>query len=141
MTDQREWNWYQARNEEGSYSGPHATRDDAIAEGHGEWGEDDEHGFWIAEFTNPPVKLSEWIHAESLLERAEESIFDNDRASQDWDDAIFEASTEQQDDLKARIIAACDEWQEAHGLTFHCSTFESLRNIEFIPGKAAPAES
>lgn len=141
MNDQRHWQWYQARHEEGSYSGPYATREDAIAEGRGEWGDDDDVGFWIAEATDPPVKLSEWIGADDLLERAEESIFDNDRASMEWDDLIFDASKEQEADLKARIIAACDEWQKAHKLTFHCSTFESMRNVEYIPGLSAPEQT
>lgn len=141
MTDQRDWHWYYARNEEGSYNGPHPTREDAIAEGRGDYGEDDRDGFWVAEATNPPVKLSEWIHAGDPLEDAEDAIFDSDRASAEWDDVIFEASEEQQADLKARIIAACDEWQEAHGLTFQCSTFEAMRNVEHIPGAAARVQS
>jgi len=139
MSNQTVWQWYQARDREGSYSGPFESREAAIAEGRGEW--DDEHGFWVAEATNPPVKLADWIGAEDLLERADESIFDNDRASQEWDDAIFEASTEQQNDLKARVIAACEEWQKAHGLTFQCSTFEDMRNVEFIPGTMSAGNS
>lgn len=141
MEDQRDWQWYQARHEEGSYGGPYGSRDEAIAEGRGEWGDDDDGGFWVAEATNPPVKLSDWIGADDLIERAEEAVFDNDRASSEWDDSIFEASKEQKADLKARISAACDEWQKAHGLTFHCSTFEAMRNVEHIPGAAAPDQS
>lgn len=139
MTNQRDWQWYQARHEEGSYSGPYATREDAIAEGRGEW--DDDFGFWVAEATNPPVMLSDWIGADDLIERAEESIFDNERASGEWDDSIFDASKEQKADLKERITAVCDEWQKAHGLTFQCSTFEAMRNVEFIPGVPSPDQS
>jgi hypothetical protein len=140
MTDQKQWHWYYARSEDGSYAGPFATRDDAITAAREEWGEDNTDGFWIAEATNPPVNLSEWIGAIDLLELAEEQIFNNDRASTEWDDVIFEASKEQEDDLKIRIIAACDQWQKAHGLTFCCSTFKALRNVEYIPGVAAPEQ-
>lgn len=132
--DPKEWGWYYARHEEGSYSGPFDSRDDAIAEGSGDY--DDEYGFWVAEAKNPPVNLSDWIRADDLLEYAEDSIFDNDRASQEWDDTVFDATPEQQKDLAARVKAACDEWQKAHGLTFKCSTFESMRNMEFIHEEA-----
>lgn len=141
MGDQRDWQWYQARYEDGSYSGPFATREEAVAEGRDEWGDDDDAGFWVAEATNPPVMLSDWIGADDLIDRADESIFGDDRASCEWDHSIFEASKEQKEDLKARIIAACDEWQKAHGLTFCCSTFEAMRNVEFIPGKPSPEQS
>ena len=126
---EREWGWYQARFENGSYSGPHATREDAIAEGRQDW---DEDGFYIAEATNPPVRLADWIGATYLLECADERIFDNDRASSEWDDTIFSATKEQEADLIARIKGACDQWQAAHGLTFHCCSFEDMRNCEFI---------
>ena len=129
MTTERKWHWYQARFEEGSYSGPHATREDAIAEGRDEC---DGDGFHIAEATNPPIRLADWIGADYMLERADESVFDNDRASNEWDDVIFSATKEQEADLVVRIRTACDEWQAAHGLIFHCCSFEGMRNHEFI---------
>lgn len=135
-TDNRQWFWYYARFKEGLYSGPFGSRADAIIEGKGDFGGE---GFWVAEATNPPVKLSAWIGADWLLERAEENIFDNDRASSEYDDVVFDATPEQQTDLIARIKAVCDQWQIDHDLEFRCSTFEAMRNAEWIPDEEEEA--
>lgn len=130
MTDQSQWNWYYAASEEGPYTGPFAAREDAIAEGQGDY---DGAGFWVGEAKNPPVRLADWIGADWILERAGESLFDNDRVCAEFDDGdVFVCSKEQEADLIARLKVACDEWQAAHSLVFTTYTFEQMRNVEFV---------
>ena len=133
-----EWNWYYARHEEGPYQGPYGSRDEAITEGRGDLCDGD--AFWITKATNPPVKLSEWIEADRALELADERIMDSDRCASEFDETIFGATQEQQDDLTARLKRACDEWQAAHGLTFHANTFDKMAATEAIPEQVEEAE-
>lgn len=130
MTQKEEWHWYHAIHEEGSYSGKCPSREDAISEGMNDWG--DEHGFWIAEATNPSVKLFDYIDVHRIVEDAEEAVFEDDRASAEWDDIVFKVTPDQKADLAARIKAACDEWEAANGLTFTVNTFKDMRNVEYI---------
>ena len=130
MTDQAQWNWYYAASEEGPYTGPFATRDDAISEAQGDY---DGGSFWVAEAKNPPVRLADWIGADWILERAGESLWDNDRVCSEFDDGdVFVCSKEQEADLITRLKAACDEWQASHSLVFTTYTFEQMRDVEFI---------
>jgi len=129
-----DWPWYHANTEDSSWSGPYETKDEAIASGNVEWGGD---SFYVAQAINPPVMLSDWVSVEILLEHAEGSIFDNDRADYEWDDQIFTCSPEQERDLIARVKTACDEWQAAHGLSFKCNTFERMTGPEKIIPPAA----
>jgi hypothetical protein len=105
-----------------------------INDGAGEISDNSEfaHIFQVAEATNPPIMLRDWIGADNALERADESIYDNDRVSSEYDDTIFDVTPEQDADLQLRIKKACDEWQETHGLKFKTSTFEKMRSHEEI---------
>ena len=68
-----------------------------------------------------------------ILEYAEDSIFDNDRASYEYDgDGIFNVTLAQEKDLTARIKKACDEWQSDNGISFSCSTFYYMSAPEWI---------
>ncbi len=124
--------WYYSRSEDNEYwEGGYDTREEAIAHGLSDY---DGETFWIVVADNPPLRLSDWID-DDLLERADERLFDSDRASSEHDcDAIFEATREQETDLVERIKKACDEWQEAHGLIFRANTFFSMGTPECIKG-------
>lgn len=133
MTKTINWPWYYAKHKEETWSGPHSSRDDAISCGKDKWDGDE---FFICQATNPPILLRDWISADSLLELAEESIFDDCRANSDYDDLVFNCTDEQQSDLVSRIKKTCDEWQGAHNLKFSCNTFESMTGVEPIAGVA-----
>jgi hypothetical protein len=140
--DNKGWVWWAGDSDEWLSSGPHATREEAIAEATGECiGEfqdekDDSKwklGFHIVEARQDPLRLADWIRADTLLERADEDISDSDRISSEHEEGPwFEATPEQEADLAARVKAACDEWQAAHGLTFKTQTFSATRNREYV---------
>lgn len=138
------WQWFAGAScEEYMTIGPCETREQVIAEaiqdGFGEYLDETVNPpkwmnrFHICEARNDPLRLADWIGTELLLERAEESISDSDRASCEYDDGpYFEVTPEQESDLTRRIAQACDEWQAAHGLVFTCNTFSAVRNDEDI---------
>lgn len=134
------WKWWAGTNDEIMTYGPHDTRDDAIREAQedrmGEF--QDECGTWkigchVVEARQDSLRLADWIDADRLLERAEESLADSDRISCDGDDGPWFACTpEQEKDLSDRIARACDDWQAGHGLKFSCMTFSAMRNAEYV---------
>lgn len=134
------WGWWAGPDEERCTIGPCASREEVIAaaqaEAMGEFQDDDgawKLGFWICEAEKRPLRLAEWIEADQLLERAEETLADSDRVGCDGDDGPwFEATVEQEADFRKRIAAACDEWQAAHGLVFTCMTFSNSRKHERV---------
>ncbi|RRH72028.1 hypothetical protein [Falsigemmobacter faecalis] len=123
------WPWHWAPFEDEYWVGPFDSRELAIEAGKQER---EDSGFYVAQAINAPIKLSDWIGADDLIERADESIFDSDRVSSEFDDIVFTATKAQQQDLAARVKRACDEWQEAHGLSFHASTFAEMTPPERI---------
>lgn len=130
MTDDQ-WIWFAGQGGEYFSSGPHATREEAIEAGRGEWGSE---AFEIIEATQPPLKLSDWFDVDRALEDAEESLSDSDRYCDEFDHGpVFEIKTDQEKDLRERIAKAIDEWQAAHSLVFTVHTFASSRNHETIP--------
>jgi hypothetical protein len=133
MTDTTEWKWYQAAHEDMSWDGPYDTRDDAINAGRHEW---DGDGFYVAQGINPPIRLADWVDADTMIERANENLFDNDRASYEHDDWPFCPKPDAEKDLIECIKRACDEWQEHHGLVFYCNTFAEMTPPEYITGEA-----
>lgn len=137
--------WWHSRYEDSVCSGPFATRDEAISAAVADGGYASEedgrevHRFWICEARNEPLRLADWISADTLLERADESVIESDRACSEFDDGLFfEATPEQDADLAKRIKAACDEWQAAHGLTFTCNTFSHVWNQEQVTHVTSP---
>ncbi|SDG35396.1 hypothetical protein [Pelagibacterium luteolum] len=136
-----EWKWWGGVDEEVCTYGPFDTKEDVIAEaaadGTGEF--QDENGNWkigvhVVEARKDPLRLADWIgDADELMERAEESVSDSDRASSEHDEPpYFECSKDQEADLERRIKAACDEWQAEHKLTFTTFTFSASRNHEYV---------
>lgn len=134
------WNWYAGDNDEWFHVGPCATRDEAVAmataERVGEFKDADDGdkwklGFYVTEGLSEPLRIADWISTDTLVERAEEAIYDSDRVSYEHEDGpFFEATTAQQNDLAERVKRACDEWQAAHGLVFMTRTFGGQRSTE-----------
>lgn len=137
--DRAGWQWWAGSGDECYTVGPCDSRDDAISEATGEClGEFEQDGEWklsfhICEARKDPLNLSDWImDIDELLERAEESVGDSDRASEYDDPPYFDCTKEQQADLERRIKLACDDWQKAHGLVFTTWTFSASRNHEQV---------
>ncbi len=127
-TESVDWGWYAGSDDEHYHTGPLATRDEAMAALNG-------RGGYIIEAHQGPVKLSAYIDAQDLLERAEDTAYD---LSNENGDPIFDAKSEQIADLSTRLKAACDKWQAAHGLVFTPYTFTACRNEERIEPETAP---
>lgn len=140
-----EWQWWGGTDEEVCIYGPCATREQVIAEavsdGIGEF--QDEDGAWkvgihLCEARKDGLRLADWImEIDELLERADESVSDSDRSSENDDPPYFDCTKDQQEDLERRIKAACDEWQSAHGLVFKTWTFSASRKHEHVVVDAA----
>ncbi|MFG1284435.1 hypothetical protein [Xanthobacter autotrophicus] len=139
-SNQNYWGWWAGQDEEVCTIGPCGSRDEVIAaargERLGEWQDDDGRwklSFHICEAEQRPLRLSDWIDAERMLERAEEDLSESDRVGCDGDDGPwFETTKEQVGDLEKRIAAACDEWQATHRLLFRCITFSASQNHEHV---------
>ena len=147
-----DWQWWGGVHEEVCTYGPCSTKEEVIAEavddGIGEFQSED--GSWkigvhVCEARKDPLRLANWImEVDELLEHAEESVADSDRASEYDDPPFFDCTKDQKADLEQRIKAACDDWQTAHGLVFKTWTFSSSRNHEHIvvdhpqPAEATP---
>jgi hypothetical protein len=133
-----DWKWWAGQGGEHYTSGPHDNREAAVESGRDEF---DGDAFEICEAKQDPLKLSDWIDVERLLEDAEEGISDSDRVCADFDEPpFFEINAEQEKDLTERIKRACDEWQAAHGLVFTARTFSNVRNHETFP-ESEPTEA
>ncbi len=134
------WQWWAGSDEEWCTVGPEDTRGAIIqAATNDSLGEFEHEGggwnlsFHIVEARQDPLRLADWIEADRLLERAEESMSDSDRVSSEYDDGPwFECTPEQEKDLEERVKRACDEWQAAHRLVFTCATFSHTRNKEHV---------
>jgi len=126
--------WYYAESSGAEHwQGGFATRDEAIANGDGEF---DGSDFYVVSAKNPPVRLADWVNADDVLGHAADEIYDSDRVCSEFDDGpIFEATPALEADLAARIRQACDEWQKAHGLIFTVRTFSSMGEPERIEAR------
>lgn len=114
------WSWWAGSSEE-YYHTNCATREEAIAALEGEGG-------WICEAQQKPLRVADLLLLDDLLVDADEDI----ERGEDDDDVILRATPAQEEDLRARIKVACDEWQAAHGLVFKTRMFTSQRKTEFI---------
>ncbi|ATQ56172.1 hypothetical protein [Paracoccus yeei] len=136
------WQWWAGPDDEYFKIGPCATREAAIQEavndGLCERRSEDNPEVWencihLVEAQQAPLRLADWIGADTALERADECLSDSDRVSCEYDDGPwFECTPAQEADLAARLRRACDEWQAAHGLIFTSTTFSATRNAEFV---------
>ena len=139
-----EWQWWAGSSADDYMTiGPCATReqaiDEAVNDGFGEWLDESKdppawkNTFHVCECRQDPLRLADWIDADWILERAEESLADSDRVSCEFDDGPwFECTPEQEDDLKSALRKACDDWQVRHNLRFHSPTFSHSRNHEDV---------
>lgn len=125
MTD-NDWKWYSGSNDEEFHNGPFDTREEAVDALDG-------YGGFVIEARKDDLRLSSYFHAETLLEGAEEDAYD----LSDEGDLIFDISDDQECDLQARVRAAIDTWQDAHGLRFVPFLFTASRNEERIEENAA----
>lgn len=134
------WRWYSGRDGEIYQFGPYDNKAAAVADAQNDaCGEfQDDNGVWkvgvhLCEATNPPIRLADWIGANSIIERAEDDLVDSDRVGHDFDDGpFFSCTPEQEVDLEVALKAACDEWQTRNNLIFKCNTFQNIRNAEYL---------
>lgn len=125
MTEHHEWKWYSSRGEENFSGGPFDTREEAISELEG-------YGGYIVLARRVPLRLSECFDVDTLLESAEDVSCD---LGNENGDPLFDVSKDKSEDLQARIRAAIDAWQYAHGLTFMPWMFNGTKNLERIEGE------
>lgn len=128
------WKWYAGNNDESYACGPFDTREEAIEEARGQFGDDT--GIHVIEAIKGEVRLRDYIGASSILEEAEERAYD--LRNEDCDENIFDVSTEMEKDLAVMLRTACDAWQIKHDLRFIPWCFTSSRNSEFIEAEARP---
>lgn len=121
-----EWAWWAGSNDENYSEGPFDTREEAIAALDG-------YGGYICEAKQTPLRLSEWVGLDRLLETAEDNFADSDRCSECDADSVFKVTPDQEKDLTAILKESIDAWQNAHVLVFTCYTFSHQRNLEGIP--------
>jgi hypothetical protein len=134
-----EWKWWSGHDEENFALGPFDTRQEAIdAAQHDACGEfqdvDDvwKVGVHLVEARKDPLRLADFIDVEGMLERAEESVSDSDRASEYDDPPYFEITPAQESALTERIKTICDEWQAQFGIRPETYTFSAMRNSEYV---------
>ena len=120
MTE-HDWKWYSGSNDEEFCHGPFDTRDEAVDALDG-------YGGFVIEARKDDLRLSAQFSVEAFFEAAEESVYDLSNEG----DPIFDASSDQERDLQARVRAAIDAWQDAHGLKFVPWCFAASRNEERI---------
>ncbi len=145
-----EWQWWAGSGEEWMGIGPCPTRDDAVSEmvddGSAEYLDETvdppvwRNKFYICEAKQDPLRLSDWIGLDWLIDRAEENLADSERVSCEHDDGPwFDITKEQEAELCEALRKACDDWQVSHGLKFHSSTFSHTRNGEYVTTAAIRA--
>lgn len=134
-TKNHPWLWHHALHDDSElWSAGFATLAEAVADGRAEH----DGAFYVQQASNPPLRLAEWIDVETMLECADESVLNGDRAHAEFDEGpFFDATPEQVADLETRLKHACDEWQAAHALAFTCRTFEMVGSAQLVP--ALPA--
>ncbi|GGA99890.1 hypothetical protein GCM10011491_30200 [Brucella endophytica] len=132
MTD-KDWKWYVGDNDGIFDVGPCDTREEAIEEARGQYGDD--MGIHLVEAVKDEIRLADYIGATSILEEAEERAYD--LCDPEGSDPLFGVTGDQASDLSARLRKACDEWQEAHNLRFVPWAFTRTRNAEYVE----PAEA
>jgi len=136
MTE-KNWKWYSGDNNESYSFGPFDTREEAIEEVRGQYGDDVD--VYVTEAYKEPLKLSSYISrdfVETLLEHAEECVAD--LGDEYGEHLTFDVSGEQQKDLRAMLKATVNAWQEKHGLKFTTWRFTDTRNEEFIAPEVQP---
>lgn len=141
MSGQTDFHWYASDNAETYSIGPENSREDVIeAARRDELGfqEADEEGparlvFYIVEANKTVLTAADWILPRDLFEAALERLSDSDHCDEYGEcNGAFECTAEQERDLRNRLRAACDEWQQVHGLRWVSWGFSESRNEELI---------
>lgn len=135
-----DWKWWAGHDEEWMQVGPCDTADQAVEEAvSDELGFDydatsgfNKCTFYLCEARSDPLRLSDWIDVEDILERAEERISDSDRVGCEADEGpFFECTPEQKQELVDAVRDVVDRWQLSHDLKFSCLTFSHTRGGEW----------
>ena len=136
------WGWWASDGADIYTVGPEPTREAVIqAAVDDELGYDDESEngprcvFQICEARQDPIRLSDWIEVESILEQADDGLANNNLVSEYDEPPYFDVTQDQEADLIRRLKTACDEWQDVHGLVFVMHQFSSSRNEETVTVK------
>jgi len=127
------WKWYSGDNEENYSYGPFDTREEAIDEARGGYGDD--VGIHVIEAIKGEIRVRDYIGADHILEEAEERAYD---LRGEGDDNIFDVTLDQEKDLAVMLKTACDAWQIKHDLRFVPWVFTSTRNAAYIAPEARP---
>ena len=125
MTQDTEWKWWVGHDEE-HYTTECDTRGEAIQVALEEY-----EGAWIVEAKKPPnLVLSDFIGVESLIESAEESAYED--YADPHGNPLFLVTPEQETELRSKVKAAVDMWQEDNKLIFSSYKFYDQRRCEYI---------
>lgn len=127
------WGWWFSSDEE-NYSGPYATRDEAIRaarhEDCGEWGRVPGVGrFYLLEARQGPIALWAYTDSGSVMERVMEAV-DDEYGGEDgieWDNAWPDAADRRLEVWLRRVMRF---WQWWHGIEVRTWAFTHSRNAE-----------
>ncbi|SOC11362.1 hypothetical protein SAMN05877809_105267 [Rhodobacter sp. JA431] len=138
------WHWYAGTDAEAYPIGPCASREEALAAAVGHDSFEDPSGgtpvaaIYIVEARTHDLRIADFIATEQMLELVEEAPPNLFHLHEDDEGPFFDATEAQQADLLARLRQACDDWQNAHGLTFTTHTFAETRNEELVQIAPSP---
>lgn len=133
--DTTDWQWWAGRDEEYLTVGPHATRDDAIAEALCDIGVG-EGCFHVMEGRMHILTMS----ADGMLDRFIDGICDDsDLYSTEHDAPEWQATPDQQKQATAEMQAFMDVWMDQWRHTFTApNMFADTRNREVIANTVDP---
>lgn len=127
--------WWWGHDDE-RFSGPFDTREAAEEEAR----ESADGGFYICQAEKgPPLKLSDYIDADWLIEHANDKSWD-DHGDPDGDHTLFDPSADQIADLQARLRTAADEWQASNGIVIAPFQFAECTVAEWVSIDESGAE-
>lgn len=141
MSKHTEFHWYASDNAEIYSIGPENSRDDVIEAARREelgFQEADDEGparlaFYVVEANKTVLTAADWVLPRDLFEAALERLSESEHCDEYGEcNGAFECTPDQERDLRERLRAACDEWQQAHGLHWVSYSFSQSRNEELI---------
>jgi len=133
--------WYWLSDPDGSlWTGPHATREAAIAEAVASGNPDPEGNYEICMAAADPIGLAQFVDADLIYATMRETYAQSSYAFGD-DPGLPEMTEDQRDDLDARLMEAVSAWQAAHGIVMIPCKFSWRSDAEIIPAPTTGAES
>ncbi len=129
------WQWWWSRDEE-TYSGPFATRDEAIEDARDE-GQD---SIYVAEAHKGRIDLADYFGRNGItdyVDDLEQGVF-TDHQNEDGEALTEHITTAQWDALAKRIQPIVAEWQKAEGIVITPWSFSGIRNGEWVDTAATP---